>query len=126
MSRPHPEVPSARRSDRAEEPVGLVVRAGGEVEGLRVAVRAGIAELERPKPVDRELLAVLAAEGAVLLEGAVRLLRERVDLAVPEVADQEIATGVAPPWRRKCEPPGSIERTTRGDALEENAVQVVG
>src|SRR5207248_7121366 len=106
--RPAATAGSASGGDLAEEPVGLVVRAGGEVQRLRVAVRAGVAELERPQPVDCDLVAVLVAEGAVLLEVAVRLLRERVDLAVAEVADQEVAAQASPSCRRERDPPRSV------------------
>src|SRR5439155_22407583 len=76
--------------DRAEEAVGLVVRAGGEEQGVgRAVVRRPFPELERPEAVDRQHLPIGRSELADEHEGAVRLRLEGVDLLVAEVADEE-------------------------------------
>src|SRR5215467_2457167 len=117
---------SARRRDRAEEPVGLVVEAGGEVQGVRVAVRAGVAELERPETVDSELAVLRGVECAAMREVAVLQLLVRVDLPVAEVADQQIAAEAAERRRGQREPPRGIELPVLGDAAEELPVEAVG
>src|SRR5581483_1230407 len=49
---------SSAGGDRAEEAVGLVARAGGEVERRRRAGGRAVAELQPPQPVDRDERAV--------------------------------------------------------------------
>src|SRR6185369_8835091 len=105
--------------DRAEEPVGLVVDAGGEVQGVRVAVRAGVAELECPEPVDRELPVLCGAERAAVLEAAVLHLLVGVDLPVTEVADEQVAAEAAERLRRLREPPRGVELPVLSDAPQE-------
>src|SRR5438067_5748227 len=117
---------SVRRRDRAEEAVRLVVDPGGEEQGLRIAVRSGVAELERPEPVDRELAVRRGVERAAVLEVAVRHLLVSVDLPVAEVADEQVASEAAE--RRGCpgEAPRSVELPVLGDSAEELPVEVVG
>src|SRR5205807_5725082 len=112
-----------RGSDRSEETVHLVVRAGGEEERVRWSIRRrSEPELQRPEAVDRDLLPVRPPQLSAELE-AVRLLlvvvlapavlaavlgrlpvllalvlvlqREHVDPAVAEVADEQIAAEAA-------------------------------
>src|SRR4051812_17113849 len=113
--------------DRAEEPVGLVVRAGREEQRVHGAVvRGSVAELERPQAVDRDLQPVLVADDALVIPGAVRELPERLDDAVAEVADQQVARERAEPGgRRLSEAPRRVQPAVRGDAGQELAVQVV-
>src|SRR3954469_24300959 len=116
---------SALGRDRAEQPVGLVVDAGGEVQSVRVAVQAGVAELERPEPVDRELAVPRGVERAAVLELAVPHLPVGVDLPVAEVADQQIAAEATERRRRPGDPPRGVELPVPGDATEELPVEVV-
>src|SRR3954471_17840606 len=116
---------SALGRDRAEQPVGLVVDAGGEVQGVRVAVQAGVAELERPEPVDRELAVPRGVECAAVLELAVPQLPVGVDLPVAEVADQQVAAKAAERRRGLGDPPRSVELPVLGNATEELPVEVV-
>jgi hypothetical protein len=69
--------------------VRLVVRAGGEEELVRRAVRARVADGDRPQAVDHELLAGIVAERAAVREPLVGL-GIRIDLTVAEVADEQI------------------------------------
>src|SRR5438105_6439773 len=120
-----PKPRSVSRRDRSEEAVSLVVDAGGEEQGLRVAVRAGVAELERPEPVDRELAVRRDVERAAVLEVAVRHLLVCVDLPVAEVADQQVAAEAAE--RRRCpgETPRCAELPVLSHPAEELPVEVV-
>src|SRR5436190_18540780 len=108
--------------DRAEEPVRLVVRAGGEEEGVRVAVRAGVAELECPEAVDRELAPVRIPERAAVLEDPGADLGVGVDPAVAEVADEQVAAEAAERGRRPREAPRRIQLAVLRDPLEGAAV----
>src|SRR5437870_2011644 len=83
--------PRLRGVDRAEEAVGLVIRAGGEEQPAARSGGVVVPELERPQAVDRDRPAVAAAQLAAVLELPVRQLGIGVDLAVAEVADEEIA-----------------------------------
>src|SRR6476620_11330452 len=121
---PRPEPWSVLCCDRAEEPVGLVVDAGGEVQRVRIAVRAGVAELECPEPVDRELPVLCGAERAAVLEAAVPHLRVGVDLPVAEVADQQVAAKAAERLRRLREPPRGVELPVLGYPTQELPVEV--
>src|SRR5207248_8283887 len=116
---------SALGRDRAEEPVGLVVDAGGEEQGVRVAVRAGVAELERPEPVDRELAVPRGVERAAMLEVAVPHLLVGVDLPIAEVADEQVAAEAAERRRSQGEPPRGVELPALGDPTDELPVEVI-
>src|SRR4029077_11386722 len=73
---------------RSEQPVGLVVQAGGEVQRIRDRVERGRGEPQSPEPVDRDRPAVRTHELSLELarHGVVR-----VDAAVAEVADEDVA-----------------------------------
>src|SRR5947207_7990782 len=112
--------------DRPEEPVRLVVRACGEEQRVRVAVRAGVPELERPQAVDHELSACGGVpQRAAMLEAGGSLL-VGVDLSVAEVADEQVAGKAIERSGGHCEPPRSVELTVLRDARKQVAVEVVG
>src|SRR6266496_2649118 len=80
--------PHLRRGDRSEQAVRFVVRARREEQRVRRAGVEAVAEADAPQPVDLDRRVVGALHNAVLLP-AVLALAERVDPAVPEVADQQ-------------------------------------
>src|SRR5207253_11118547 len=78
--------------DRAQEPVGFVVRAGCEEQGVgRTVVRRSVAELQGPEAVDRKRLPARVSQFSTALESSVRHFLIGVDLAVAEVTDEQIA-----------------------------------
>src|SRR4029079_9145648 len=77
--------------DAAEEPVGLAVRAGREVERSRSAVAPALRELECPEAVDLERPVVGTPQLAVVHERVRRRLAEGVDVPVAEVPDEQVA-----------------------------------
>src|SRR3954452_18512564 len=112
--------------DRAEEPVGLVVRAGREEQRVHGAVvRGAVAELERPQAVDRDLQPVLVADDALVVPAPVGELPEGLDDAVAEVPDQQVARERAEPGGRgHREAPRGVHAAVRRDAVQELAVQI--
>src|SRR5207245_5538263 len=115
------------RRDRAEEPVRLVVWTRREEQRVDQSVgRIAVSELQRPQPVDRELLPVHGPERADQLPGPVRQLLERVDMPVAEVADQEIAAEGAEGCGGHREAPWGVQLAMLRDACEQVPVRVEG
>src|SRR4030095_16278211 len=105
----------------AEQAVRLVVGAGGEEQRVGRAGVATVAEADAPQAVDFDRLMVGALHNAVLFP-AVLALVERVDPAVAEVADQQIAAELAEVRRRHGKAPRGIQLALRGDAAVEGPV----
>src|SRR4030095_6500099 len=105
----------------AEQAVRLVVGAGGEEQRVGRAGVATVAEADAPQAVDFDRLMVSALHNAVLFP-AVLALVERVDPAVAEVADQQIAAELAEVRRRHGKAPRGIQPAPRGDAAVEGPV----
>src|SRR5437016_6059239 len=99
----------------------LVTDAGGEIYGMRMAVRTVIAGDQRPQIVDLDRMAGAGAEHADQL-ASVRV--EGVDMAIAEIADQEIAGEAPEALRRDRQPPGRIQHVMRGEALDEIAAEI--
>src|SRR5437588_11640807 len=101
--------------DGTEEPVRLVVRSSREEErvGWSVVGRA-VAELQCPEPVDDQRLTVRCAQLPAVLEVPVRQLRIRIDVAVAEVANQQIAAEAAEVGGRQRHAPGCVELAVLG------------
>src|SRR5579872_4873673 len=109
-------MPARRRRDLADQPVVLAVDAGGEVQILRIGPLEH-AELQRPQPIDRDRLAIPAAQ----LAEELATVAERVDPPVAEVADQDRAAEPAEAERRAREAPRRVERPTRREPPDQLA-----
>ena len=70
----------------------LVLHARGEVERVGVAPRAAIARYQRPQVADRDRLSVATQQSP---EESVVARIERIDRAIAEIADQQIAGELA-------------------------------
>src|SRR5262249_2716616 len=106
----------------AEQRVRGAGRGGGEVQRGGVPRRGAVAELQRPQAGDGDGAAVgafeLAGEG-VVVPGVVG-----VDVAVAEVADEQVAGERAEAGRGQGDAPGRVEHPARGHALEQAAAGV--
>src|SRR5262249_27712539 len=109
----------------AEQPVHLVVRAGGEVEIVRVTRPRAVPEADAPEAVDRDRLAVRSLELAFELPLPVRLRLEGGDPAVAEVADEEVAARLAEVVRRHRQPPRRVQMPVLRDARDQGAARRV-
>src|SRR2546423_9988030 len=96
----------------------LVVGTGGEEQRAGRPVVPSLAELERPKPVDRERLAAVVAQLASVGEVPV-VLGVGVDLAVAEVPNEQVAGEAPEGARRQRKAPRSVELAMLGDAAKE-------
>ena len=103
---------------------GLLVRAGGEEQrvGRPVVREAALAELERPQAVDQDRLVIGTPERTDTLVAPVRLRLVGVDLAVAEVADEEIAAEGAEVRRSPSQAPRRVQLATGRDAPEKVSV----
>ena len=102
----------------------LFVRPRCEEQRVARSGRRVVAELERPETVNRERLAVGAAQLAGVLEAAPDL-PIGVDLPIAEVADEKIAAETAEARGSQRKAPGSVQLTVLGDAAEQVARRVV-
>src|SRR6266516_5722739 len=117
--------PLARGPDRPEEPVALVVGAGGEEERVgRPVVGRSLTELERPQAVDGEHLPFARPELTDELERPVQLRLERADLPVAEVPDEQVAAEAAEAGRRHRKAPWRVQLAVRRDPGEQCAARV--
>src|SRR5207244_8960925 len=114
------------RSDRPEEAVALAGGAGGEEERVGGAVvgEGSLAELERPQTVDRQHAPSLRAQLPTRLELPGRLPLEGRDLAVAEVADEEIAAEAAEARRSEREAPRRVQLPVGRHPAEQRAARV--
>jgi hypothetical protein len=112
-----------RRGDRPEQAVRLLVRAGREEQRVGRAGVGAVAEADAPQPVDLDRPVVGALHHPVLLP-AVLALAERVDPAVPEIADEEVAAELAESRRCHREAPRGVQLALRGDAVVEKVPSV--
>src|SRR6266705_4254734 len=116
--RPELRVPSsARRLDRAEEAVRLVVDPGGEQQGGRVAGDA-VAEAERPQAVDLDHAAILVPEPP---EELARRRVVGVDAAVAEVAHQQGAAEAPEARRGERQAPRGVQLAVLDQMAEQLA-----
>src|SRR5947208_1973912 len=90
-----PATATASEPSKADPAVALVGGPRREEQRVRRSRNASGPELERPEPVDRDGHAARAAKDAGVLEAAVRSRCVRVDPAVAEVADEQIAAEAA-------------------------------
>src|SRR5262249_14082174 len=74
------------RSDGAERAIGFTVRPGREIDSVGARI-SPTAQGQRPQPVDHDVAIVVVPEAAEKMP--VRI--ERVDLAVAEIADEDVA-----------------------------------
>ena len=105
------------QAESAEQAVRFSVRAGGEIK--RLLSPAVIAEFEGPQPINNHRLSV----GFVQRNGgAAGHWIERIDLAVTEIPDQQLAAefteGCWRARRRERQAPGRVERAARGETLQ--------
>src|SRR6516162_1389405 len=107
------------RGNRPEEAVLLIVRTGGEIEGVRAGC-APAAQGQLPQPVDLQRLAVGAVEFIDKLTARV----EHVDLAVPEIADEDLAAEPAEGKGGTRHAPRRIEWPAAGEAPQQVAVGI--
>src|SRR5262245_53358396 len=116
---------SRNHSHTTERTVCLTVRAGREAQLIRGSRSGVVTEGDAPEAVDHDRLLPGVAQNAGRGESQEIVGHvERDDLAVPEVADQELAARRAEPRGRNREPPGRVELAARADAGEERAVGV--
>ncbi len=108
--------------DLAEEAVGFIVDAGGEVYGVRVETVDAVPGLEGPEMIVDQGLAVCAVDRA---EEHVRGCVIGEDLAVAKVADQQIVAERAEVGGGDDDSPGGEERAVACDAAEEVAARIV-
>src|SRR5207247_4763534 len=104
-------------------------RAREEVEIRRRPGSRAVAEGDRPEPGNPDQPALGEAELSFVNPLAPRGLLIRADLAVAEVAHEQVARERAEALRCHGEPPWSIQRCTRvpalGDSREQHAVGAV-
>src|SRR4051812_35136628 len=98
-------VPSVADGQGAEQAVALVLRPCRE-QHLVGATLGAVAGLQRPEAVDADRLSVLTEHGPGRGESA-RV--ERVDPAVTEVSDQQVAAERSEPRRRDRQSPRRVE-----------------
>jgi hypothetical protein len=115
-------VPISRGRDLAEQAVGLIVGASGEIERVTVGVQES-AEHQRPQAVDRDRPVLLVAQ--FVLEPAAVV--ERVDppgklAGIAEIADQDVAAEPAEAGGRASDAPGRVEDAAGSEAPQQLAV----
>src|SRR2546427_10137031 len=119
--------PDSGCGDRAQQAVGLVVRAGCEEQGVgRAIVRGSVAELQGPEAVDRQRLPARVPQLSTVLEPSVRHFLVGVDLAVAEVSYEQIAAEATEVRGCEREPPRCVELAVLRDTREQRARGVVG
>src|SRR5919201_3314845 len=107
--------------DCPEETVRLVIGPGGKEQRVnRAVVRSALAENKRPETVDQDRLAVDVLERTDTLVRPGRLRLIRVDLAVTEVADEQIPAEGPEPGGSHRHAPGCVELAAVGDPLQED------
>src|SRR6185503_13931220 len=106
----------------SEQAVGFVVGTSGEIEGVGRTGAPTVAEPDAPQAIDRDRPVVRTLQLAVRLPAVFRRA-ERVDPAVPEVADEEMVTELAEVRRRPGETPRRVQAATGGDAPMERPVR---
>src|SRR6266566_4757979 len=104
---------------RSEQPVGLVVQAGGEEQRVRARTRCRRGKAQSPESVDRDRAAAGTTELALEL-AAHRVVG--VDPAVAEVADEDVAAEGAEGRGRERHRPGRVELASADETLEQIAV----
>src|SRR5207302_9333618 len=109
---------------RAARSVRSVVRPGCGVMGRRGTGSAVVAEPDAPEAVDRDRPSGRVAEATRACPRSIGLLRVGVDLAVAEVADQQIAAEGTEVRRRACDAPGCVELAVRRDPCDQLAAGV--
>src|SRR5256712_9008838 len=115
------------RRDRAEEPVRLVVWTRREEQRAERSVGwAAVSELQRPQPVDRELLPVRGPEHADQLPCPVGQFLVGADVPVAKVADEQVAAEGAEAGGGHREAPRGIQLAMLRDAREPVPVPVEG
>src|SRR5207253_10073990 len=100
----------------------FIADAGGEEEGVPSASILAVAERQAPEPGDLDCLVVCVCEGA---EEFPRVRIEGVDLAVAEVANQQVVAEFAKARRSHRQAPGRVELTVRDQATDQRARRVV-
>src|SRR6266540_6631560 len=88
-----------------------------------VTTAAAVAEHDRPQPVDGDRLPVRIAH---LVNKFTGRGIERVDVAVTEIADQEVAVELTEPGRSECHAPRGIELAVLGESRKHLARQTEG
>src|SRR6516164_7380071 len=101
----------------AEEAVRFVVGAGGEKERLARPSTTVVPEYKAPQPIDDDRSS--GGFGQRAKGVAVRWI-ERIDLAVTEISDQQLAGGhvTEASRRRERHAPGRVERAPRGETVQ--------
>src|SRR5437870_2254865 len=129
-SSPFSKTSSAERADRTEQPVhaelGLaqpVVWAGGEEERVRGPRGAVVPERERPEAVHHNRLPVRVVQRPVV-RPARAVPPERVDPAVAEVADEQVAAEAAEGPRCERYAPRRVQHTAMRHTRDETALAV--
>src|SRR5438132_1187243 len=100
----------------------FIADAGGEEEGVPSASILAVAERQAPEPGDLDCLVVCVCEGA---EEFPRVRIEGVDLAVAEVANQQVVAEFAKARRSHRQAPGRVELSVRDQATDQRARRVV-
>jgi hypothetical protein len=98
--------------------VRLVVRPGAEPHRVRTTGR-GVTHDQTPQAVDRQRLAVRAAQRA---ENLARVRVDRVDPPVTEVADQQVAGELSEGGRCDRHAPRRVEHAVADQSPHERAV----
>src|SRR5947209_5289327 len=96
-----------------------MVEPGGEEQRVRACAGCRRSEAEPPEPVDCDWAAAGTAELA-LERAACRVVG--VDVAVAEVADEDVAAEGAEGRRRERDRPGRVEPAAADEPLEQVAV----
>src|SRR5579859_6796781 len=122
--RPHParscQSPLVLRGDDVtEQPVGLMIDPGGEVQGVGGDVERTSRESEPPQPGDGDRAAVGSQLAEELAGGGV----EGVDPAVTEVPDQDVAAEDSEGRRRQRHGPRRVEPMPAGEPLQQGAAR---
>ena len=104
--------------DLSEQAVSFPIGAGGEDQLVGLG-GVPVAELQAPEAVDDDWPAVRPSQ---LTQVRARCRSGDVDVAVPEVADQQIPAELAESGRRLSETPWRVERATGDKTADERAV----
>src|SRR5262249_57685143 len=104
-----------------KEAVLPAVGPGGEVNGIGTAAAAAVSHLERPQPVDHDLLSERVDHLAEEFPGGGI---ERVDAAVTEIAYQHVTREPTEARGRLHQPPRRIQMPVLGESATQRAVEI--
>ena len=107
-------------SDRAEQPIGLVIRTGCKIERVGIRVSAA-AQGQCPQPVDGDRLSLTVPESSAKVAIGV----ECIYLPITKITHEDVAAEAAKSEGRARDTPWRIKRSAARKALQQIAIGVI-